>query len=485
MIEVERDLLYVAAFGALLLLSRQGSAIALIAGVTGGIVAVVVTSFVYYTIAAPAVDDTQGYALFQPVGYANALGGMIAIGLPLVLAFAADARWALRRASVAAAVTFSVALYLTQNRSGALALGVALFVWLLGTSARADAVAAILFVALPAGVALAIVQRLDLLDRNSSVAQRESRALFAAATVAAIAAAAAAVTRLWSRPRFGRVALSHATRLAVLPLVAGFVFAASHLGDRSRYWSVAIEGTRNHWLFGNGAGTFDEQWFRYRDIGRGVRDAHSLYLETFNELGIVGLLVIAGLLLFPIGVAWSSRDPMFAAARGAYCAFLVHAAFEWDWEMPVVTLSALVLAMALLISGSSGPTIQLGRLGRLAAVVACASLTTFAVDALAGHEYLVAAERRVQAGDIVAAEERARRASRLIPWASEPWLVLGDSRARAGDVDGSRAALRQAVSRDPADWMLWYQLARVSQGEDRAYALRRAVSLNPLLFRPR
>ena len=52
------------------------------------------------------------------------------------------------------------------------------------------------------------------------------------------------------------------------------------LGDRAQYWRVAWRVVERHPLLGSGAGTFDEQWLRYRGSGVSVRDAHSLYLET-------------------------------------------------------------------------------------------------------------------------------------------------------------------------------------------------------------
>jgi hypothetical protein len=41
-------------------------------------------------------------------------------------------------------------------------------------------------------------------------------------------------------------------------------------------------------------------------------------------------------------------DPVVVAAAGLLVAFAVHAGFDWDWEMPTVALTALVLAAAAL-----------------------------------------------------------------------------------------------------------------------------------------
>jgi hypothetical protein len=72
-----------------------------------------------------------------------------------------------------------------------------------------------------------------------------------------------------------------------------------------------------------------------------VRDAHSLYLETLAELGIVGFLAV--LALFG-GVAACVRDQ--AAIGAGLAAWAVHAGVDWDWEMPALTLVAVLLAGA-------------------------------------------------------------------------------------------------------------------------------------------
>ena len=87
------------------------------------------------------------------------------------------------------------------------------------------------------------------------------------------------------------------------------------------------------------------------DIDEVVRDAHSLELETFAELGLVGVALLAALLG---GVGLSARaahrlDPALAAGpAAALTAWAFHSAIDWDWEMPALTLVAVVLAGALL-----------------------------------------------------------------------------------------------------------------------------------------
>ena len=85
--------------------------------------------------------------------------------------------------------------------------------------------------------------------------------------------------------------------------------------------------------------------------GENVRDAHSLELETFAELGLVGVALLAALLT---GVALATRaalradDALAAGPAAALAAWAFHSAIDWDWEMPALTLVAVVLAGALL-----------------------------------------------------------------------------------------------------------------------------------------
>jgi len=108
-------------------------------------------------------------------------------------------------------------------------------------------------------------------------------------------------------------------------------------------------------LRGLGPGGFGPVWLRERPYPEAVKDAHSLPLETLTELGLVGL----ALLLTLVGaVAVASRDALRADAALAagptavVATWFVHAAIDWDWEMPALTLIAVACA-GLLLSGAA------------------------------------------------------------------------------------------------------------------------------------
>jgi O-antigen ligase len=82
-----------------------------------------------------------------------------------------------------------------------------------------------------------------------------------------------------------------------------------------------------------------------------VRDAHSLELETAAELGIVGLALLALMLGGVVAGAVVALRRTPAAAIGPVAALTVwaaHSALDWDWEMPALTLVAVLLAGMLL-----------------------------------------------------------------------------------------------------------------------------------------
>ena len=136
--------------------------------------------------------------------------------------------------------------------------------------------------------------------------EREGAIVLAVAVVVMAAAALAARLPLPDRPLAlpswsGWAAAAAIAALLVVPIVAagGHQQAApatgatnqrfSSLGsNRYAYWRVAIDTGADHPLAGVGASGFRVEWLRRRHIDETVRDAHSLELETFAELGLVG-----------------------------------------------------------------------------------------------------------------------------------------------------------------------------------------------------
>ena len=103
-------------------------------------------------------------------------------------------------------------------------------------------------------------------------------------------------------------------------------------------------------LLGEGAGSFSRTWLRERPVANEARDAHNLYLETLAELGPIGLVLLLLALAAPFRTlprVW--RDPSAPIAVGLLSAFMIHAAVDWDWEIPLLTLVALAGAAVLVV----------------------------------------------------------------------------------------------------------------------------------------
>jgi O-antigen ligase len=295
--ELERDMLYLAAFFAGFGLVRVGGQAAVVGGMALGATAVAGYSLVELaTRDRAAIDSSVPSA---PIGYANALAVLCLLGAIAAVSLAASARSLRSRVS-----------------------------WL-----------ALLAILCPTIVLTKSVGSM---------------------LVAVVVVAAAAMLRIVSAPvRRARTPVLVAGGLVVCVLIAvGAFFAGSHLtrNDRAAYWRVAARDLRSHVLAGSGGGTYASYWSRHPEPARLIPlEAHSLYLETGAELGAVGLAVLLTTIALPLRAVLRrdtilevGRDPILLGATCAYVAFVVHAAADWDWEIPVVCVSGLYFAAVLL-----------------------------------------------------------------------------------------------------------------------------------------
>jgi uncharacterized integral membrane protein len=327
---------------------------------------------------------SAGGRLDQPLTYWNATGALAALGLVLCARLAADRTRpvALRAAAAASAAPLGLGVYLSFSRGALTALGVGLAVLLaLAPSweqVRSGAIA------LEAGAVCAGVA--SLLPAVTAAEGDDFATQGAVLLVVLLATmAGAAALQLWSAraeaegatptgalafARLPRFALAVAAILALAPFGAAavdrddkpadpaFGATAERFGSvgsrRFDYWEAALKGFAGDPAFGRGAGGYQAIWLEERDVRERVVDAHSLELETAAELGVVGLALLA---LFLGGVAAAARragraHPGMAAGLAVYAA---HSAIDWDWELPALTLVAIVLAGAVLAAAQGGP----------------------------------------------------------------------------------------------------------------------------------
>jgi len=286
--ELERDALYMAAFVSALGLLRFGGKAAVTAGVAVG-----ATALAGYSLADFMAG--RGRTVFDwavpsaPIGYANALAALSVLGAIASVSLAAAAGTARTRlAWLSLLAVLCPTLVLTKSLGAMLAAGVA--------------------------AAMALV--------------------------------------LWVRPLLPR---HRGAALAACVLLAGaLIAAAAFLGrrnDRIAYWRVAAKDFESHVAIGSGAGTYAAYWSRHPERAYFVPfHAHSVYLETAAELGVVGVGLLLVMLALPLS-SIASRDPIRLGAACGFLAFVLHAGVDWDWDVPVVTTAALYLA-SVLVGGS-------------------------------------------------------------------------------------------------------------------------------------
>src|SRR5439155_18898381 len=71
---------------------------------------------------------------------------------------------------------------------------------------------------------------------------------------------------------------------------------------RWQFWQAAFGEFRSAPLHGGGAGSYEAWWDRHGSFSYAVKDAHSLYLETLGELGLVGFVLLVGALAVAVAV---------------------------------------------------------------------------------------------------------------------------------------------------------------------------------------
>lgn len=460
-----------------------------------------------------------------PVGYWNALAGLVALAVPLLLRGAvATGPRALRSSALAGFPLVAAVVFLASSRGG-VAVGVAGGLAYVALAARRVEAALALAVGLAGGtgavVALAAVDRLaaapagalparDALLGAAAVAGAALAVAAAWAALGPVAARAASVTR---RTRLAAVAATvlalvaaaalsdPAGRLEALraapdaELTASPQFVSEHFlsaggSGRWQVWSEAVAQFRTHPLAGAGAGAFEPWWTERRPFAMPARDAHSLYLSSLAELGIVGLALLlavaAASLGGVVGGVRAARDgtrESVAALGAVAAAFFVAVGIDWLWEVPAVALTAL-LALGASLAYPAGRAEERAGGGRLALPLAALGVVAVAGAQLLGRLEVDASRTAAARGDVAAAGEHARAAAALEPWAASAHLQVALAHEQAGEHRAAAAAIARAVERGERDWSLWLVAARISAraGDvaEARRALARARALNPL-----
>ena len=388
---VQRLVLYlgvlIAAIG---LLRLRGVARALEPALAGGIVVVIGYGLSGRLI--PGLIDlsrsigSEG-RLEQPITYWNSEGALAAMGMVLCARLAGDPSrpGPIRTAAAAACPLLGTGVYLSYSRGAIAAGAVGLIVLLAAAPTRPQlrAVVAALLGSLLAGACAAAFRGVASLSGSPGAQERDGALMLAILVVIAAASALAAARWSLAERRGGTRLdrLSFARRLpavaaaAVTVVVIGLVVGG--LGEKGKdeperlegasgarltsvesrrydYWRIGLDAFAREPVQGLGSGGFRVEWLRERPVNEGVREVHSLELGIAAELGLPGVL---GLLVMLGGVAAAGRrallggQPLAAGCCAAGTVWLLHASIDWDWEIPAVTLPAILMAGALIVAG--------------------------------------------------------------------------------------------------------------------------------------
>jgi hypothetical protein len=463
--------------------------------------------------------------LQAPFGYWNALALFIAMGIPIALAITVEPaqRRRVRLSALLSVELLLVTLAFTESRGGMLAAAIGLAVGIGLSGARLRSLmwlALALIAALPTLVLALSSHNLNTALIPLSARERTGAELGAVLVVSLIVASLfgsrlmnlEARTRLapergWRIGRLLVVLAAVALACGVLAVAAsprGLTGTISHAWDsftstksatsafnpdrllsidsenRWVWWKEALGAFSDRPIEGWGAGSFPVVHLLYRHNPLPVTEAHSVPLQFLAETGLIGALFglgAYGLLLWN-GIATVRRRlapperTLGAALAAAGVVYAVHACYDWDWDIPGVTLPAMVMLGVL--AGRAArrrpgvqavPTPARGQAVRLFGLVACT--LTLCAAAISGVTPSLAAGRaraavltaaRGTPAALASAQASAELASRLDPLSDAGLLAEADVAFARREFALARSDVMSAIGREPDDLQAWIQL---------------------------
>ncbi len=486
------------------------------AGLVAGLAAHAVLSLVIIGVGDAPSSWFQARQFEGAVGYHNAEGVAMAIGVPLALMLGVSAApWVRAAGAGATVVLLSVAL-LTQSR-GTLA-AIVLVVAVQTVLARRIRLAALAGVVAAAGVVLFVFLRpVDRALLDSAVS--DDRALrtyvliaFGLAAIVSMASSLEVRAPSLDRRLVARFGAGAAVTI-VLAAVGGVAYALADGGLRERLtaepnspsqvvggdtrlssfsptgrvlqWRVALGMVADDPVLGAGGGAFPRRWGIERDNKDAyVLQPHSIQLEVAAELGGVGLVL---LLAFVVLSAWTLfrglglDRTVGAAAIASALAFLLIASVDWTFSFPALLVITCVVVGA---TGGRGrrrvPGIPRSAIQLAVGLAAVGILVGPALSADALED-----GRRYEAlDDLARAAERARHARGWVRWDPEVVSFQGLIAERSAQFERAADLYARAAELSQQPWLDTYREARAARraglDERSRDACRRAHASNPL-----
>ncbi len=287
-----------------------------------------------------------------------------------------------------------------------------------------------------------------------------------------------------------------------IPTVASEKFGEVSSGGRTQFWQAAWEGFEENPLVGHGAGTYQFSWDQLRTYDTGNTQAHSLYLQALDELGIVGgalAIGMVGLLLWTGFAAWRNASGRVRELYGALFAisviFAIGALYDWFWQVTVLgaifflaTGSLVAARCAQLVRARQdrgAGTTERRRFGLALVGIGVAWLTMLALigPLLVNHE-IKESNHAIEREEFEDARNHAETAKSIEPWAASPYVQLGLLAQLQGQYPEAVNRFQQAIDREDDNWTLYYLRAKAEHqaGQEKAAhaSLAEANRLNPL-----
>jgi UDP-GlcNAc:undecaprenyl-phosphate GlcNAc-1-phosphate transferase len=268
----------------------------------------------------------------------------------------------------------------------------------------------------------------------------------------------------------------------------------SGAGNRYDYWRIAWHVWHEHPLLGVGAGNYPRSYYQQRATGEDIEQPHSVELQVLSELGIVGALLLAALVG---GIAWGISRMRPAAARsrlsralmvggvGAFGAWLTQTSVDWMHLLPGLTALALVGAVVLLrprpaartgaavwsrSTDTTPPSSGIRRVLTSRAGLALGTSVVLATLVVAGASlsreglaeiYRARAQRELDARPAAAITD-ANRSLDIDSDAVETYYVKAAALAHFDQAAAAQATLRQALAREPNNFVTWALLGDIA-----------------------
>lgn len=256
-------------------------------------------------------------------------------------------------------------------------------------------------------------------------------------------------------------------------------------------WQIAWKDFTSHPVLGVGTNNYEATYYKLRDQTRtgSVRQPHMLPLEVLGERGLVGGILFFGFLATCVISSLRERfrhltsegKAQVGALLAAVTYWFVHSSAEWFWQIPAITLPAMVYLAMLATTWRRSETSALGWSWRLAG----SGLAILAVLAILplyiADRYLTQTYETTDPGEGLVAIERAERFDPLDQWLFRREAELA---IKLGDRKRAESAYSEAIRLNPEHYAPYAVLAAFyDQRKEFGKALplyQQALALNPL-----